>query len=359
MEIINTRHPPPPPPPHTHTHTHTHLAIEREALINDAIGEAQQYAAARDDASEKGATKLRGPQNLLLKFKKGSAKALAQGKASLLFEDAIRRAEKKLLEAERQAARASAAEVRAEGLAKELLHRTGSLLTKQEIAKIYQDSNCEEVVESPDCSSSVVQRQRTADGTCNNLKNPTFGAAVTPLRRIIVPEYEDGLSQLRGTMQSRDTGLLRHDAFSPPNPSPRLVSLNVVLDRQVVNDDLAHILMQWGQFLDHDITETPVLQNTCQGCTFNDVCVPIQVPQDDQTFGNSTTPARECHPFMRSAPACPDSDIPAGTVPPRQQINDITSFIDGSMVYGSSNERTESLRDANSGQLRTGPNVPG
>ena len=333
--------------------------LEREALISNAIGEAQQYAAARDGATEKGATKLRGPQNLLLKFKKGSAKALAQGKASLLFEDAIRRAEKKLLEAERQAARASAAEVRAEGLAKELLHRTGSLLTKQEIAKIYQDSSCEEVVQSPDCSSSVVQRQRTADGTCNNLKNPTFGAAVTPLRRIIVPEYEDGLSQLQGTMQSQDTGLLGHDAFSPPNPSPRLVSLNVVLDRQVVNDDLAHILMQWGQFLDHDITETPVLNVTCQGCTFNDVCVPIQVPQDDQTFGNSTTPARECHPFMRSAPACPDSDIPAGTVPPRQQINDITSFIDGSMVYGSSNELMENLRDANSGQLRTGPNVPG
>ena len=33
--------------------------------------------------------------NLLLKFKKGSAKALAQGRASLLFEDAVRRAEKK------------------------------------------------------------------------------------------------------------------------------------------------------------------------------------------------------------------------------------------------------------------------
>ena len=333
--------------------------LEREALISDAIGEALQYAAARNDATEESATKIRAPQNLLLKFKKGSAKAIAQGKASLLFEETIRRAEKKLLEAERLAARASAAEVRAEDLAKELLHRTGSLLTKQEIAKIYQDSSCGEVVQSPDCSSSVVQRQRTADGTCNNLKNPTFGAAVTPLRRIIVPGYEDGLSQLRGTMQSQDTGLLGHGAFSPPNPSPRLVSLNVVLDRQEANDDLAHILMQWGQFLDHDITETPVLNVTCQGCHFSDVCVPIPVPQDDQTFGNSTTPARECHPFMRSAPACPDSDIPAGTVPPRQQINDITSFIDGSMIYGSSSERIEDLRDPNSGRLRTGPSFAG
>ena len=301
---------------------------------------------------------LHTPRHLLLKFKKGSVKAIAQGRASLLFEDAIRRAEKKLLEAERQAARASTAEIRAEELAKELLHRTGSLLTKQEIAKIYQESTCGSFLQPPDCSS-VDQQHRTADGTCNNLQNPLFGAAVTPLRRIIAPEYEDGLSQLRGTMQSQDTGLLGQGAFSPPNPSPRLVSLNVVLDRQVVNDDLAHILMQWGQFLDHDITETPVLNVTCQGCTFNDVCVPIQVPQDDQTFGNSTTPARECHPFMRSAPACPDSDIPAGTVPPRQQINDITSFIDGSMVYGSSNEQMEVLRDASSGRLRTGPNIPG
>ena len=332
--------------------------LEREVIISDAINQAKLHAATKNRDVER-AKVLRTPRDLLLEFKRGSAKARAQGRASLLFEDAIRRAEKKLLEAERQAARASAAEVRAEELAKELLHRTGSLLTKQEIAKIYQDSSCGEVVQSPDCSSSVVQRQRTADGTCNNLKNPAFGAAVTPLRRIIVPEYEDGLSQLRGTMQSQDTGLLGHGAFSPPNPSPRLVSLNVVLDRQETNNDLAHILMQWGQFIDHDVGISPILEIECPGCTFNDVCVPIPVPQDDQIFGNSTTPAQECHPFMRSAPACPDSDIPAGTVPPREQINDITSFIDGSMVYGSSSEQMESLRDSNSGRLRTGPSIPG
>ena len=332
--------------------------LEREVFISDAISEAKLRAAAKSRDVER--TKvLRTPRHLLLEFKKGSVKAIAQGRASLLFEDAIRRAEKKLLEAERQAARASTAEMRAEELAKELLHRTGSLLTKQEIAKIYQDSNCGEVVESPDCSSSAVQRQRTADGTCNNLKNPAFGAAVTPLRRIIVPEYEDGLSQLRGTMQSQDTGLLGQGAFSPPHPSPRLVSLNVVLDRQVVNDDLAHILMQWGQFIDHDVGISPIVEEECPGCIFSDACVPILVPQDDQIFGNSTTPSQECHPFMRSAPACPDSDIPAGTVPPRQQINDITSFIDGSMVYGSSSDQMENLRDPNSGRLRTGSNIPG
>ena len=332
---------------------------EREVLISEAIEEAKRHAAARNRAVELESTKvLRTPQDLLYEFKKPSAKALAQGRASLLFENAVRRAEKKLLEAERKAVHTSDARVRGEELAKELLHTTGTLLTKQEVAKIYQESNCVEFVQPPDCSSAEVKHQRTADGTCNNLNNPTFGAAVTPLRRIITPTYEDGISQLRGTMQSQDAGLLS-SPFSPPTPSARLVSLNVILDRQEASNQFSHILMQWGQFIDHDVDASPVLTSDCQGCNFTDVCVPIPVPQDDQIFGNSSTPARECHPFMRSSPACPDPQTPAGTVPPRQQINEITSFIDGSQVYGSSSELQEELRDSGSGRLRTGPNIPG
>lgn len=36
------------------------------------------------------------------------------------------------------------------------------------------------------------QRYRRHDGICNNLENPTWGAARTPFRRLVPPEYGDG-----------------------------------------------------------------------------------------------------------------------------------------------------------------------
>ncbi len=35
-------------------------------------------------------------------------------------------------------------------------------------------------------------KYRTIDGTCNNLENPNWGSAFTPLVRFMAPDYEDG-----------------------------------------------------------------------------------------------------------------------------------------------------------------------
>jgi len=60
-------------------------------------------------------------------------------------------------------------------------------------------------------------------------------------------------------------------------------------------------------------------------------CFPIMYPDGS-----------ECTMFTRSAAACQtDSE----NVSPREQLNTITSFIDGSQIYGSSGEVAENLRD--------------
>ena len=54
--------------------------------------------------------------------------------------------------------------------------------------------------------------------------------------------------------------------------------------------------------------------------------LPSQIPPNDPRIKNQ----RDCIPFFRSAPSCPQNKNRV-----RNQINALTSFVDASMVYGS------------------------
>lgn len=54
--------------------------------------------------------------------------------------------------------------------------------------------------------------------------------------------------------------------------------------------------------------------------------LPPQIPPNDPRIRNQ----RDCIPFFRSAPSCPQNKNKI-----RDQINALTSFLDASMVYGS------------------------
>ena len=43
-------------------------------------------------------------------------------------------------------------------------------------------------------------------------------------------------------------------------PSARLISINVIPDVHVPSELYTHNVMQWGQFLDHDLTHTPLFR---------------------------------------------------------------------------------------------------
>ena len=299
----------------------------------------------------------------LCAFKKASPRLMEQGNARLLFEDVVRRAEKKIIKSQLADVQGSDTEARAEILAKELLHTPGSVLTEEETADVYQESGCRRFIEPEiDCSDPTVSGYRTANGMCNNLENPLFGSAERTFRRILPPRYEDGIAQLRGTMQSMNINLLPHESFRPPYPSARLISNGIVEDRVKEETRFTHMLMQWGAWLDHDITESPAFDaNSCpSGCTIEtDRCVPIPIPSDDEDFSTvfgDPTVGPVCHPFARSIPAC--DEFPMKQMGARQQINAITSWIDASQVYGSSQELQDRLRDGRTAFLRTGDPIP-
>ena len=89
---------------------------------------------------------------------------------------------------------------------------------------------------------------RAADGSCNNLENPLWGAANTAFQRSLLPQYSDGV--WRPKVAKSGEAL----------PSARLVSINIVPDVDAPSELDTHNVMQWGQFVDHDITHTPLFR---------------------------------------------------------------------------------------------------
>jgi len=283
-------------------HSFPVFLAEREKLIDAAIAEAKEELAKKEDAKPS----FSDAERKLHSFKMATPESLAQGKARIRMEKMVQKAENSILEGERHAIIQNVEE-RAESLAKEIMHKPGSILSKQEIARMYEESGCHKTVVAPaDCSS--MRNRRTASGLCNNLENPTFGTANTPMRRLIQSQYDDGIGRLRGLLQIREVSIVP-GPFSPPNPSPRVVSLGIVKDRREEDMQFYHMLMQWGQFMDHDLSIMTEFEGSCPGgCKVEeDSCVPFPVPKDDDDVSRIASEgdgkSRFCHSFRRPLPA--------------------------------------------------------
>lgn len=165
---------------------------------------------------------------------------------------------------------------------------------------------------------------RSIDGVGNNETNPTWGAAGAALTRKVAAQYPgDGSG----------TTILE----PPSRPNARDVSNAVVVhgsDNLLNTQSLSSGVWQWGQFLDHDID--------LSGAAASNGTADIPLSVDDPLGPNPI-------PFERSNYA-DGTGIPGM---PRQQKNEITSFIDASNVYGSDSDRAAALRAPTGGKLKT------
>ena len=252
--------------------------------------------------------------------------------------------------------------------------------------------NCNESRKSFNCRTPTVNKYRTIDGTCNNLRRPLLGASNTAFRRVLSAVYEDGISRPVGSRQQ-----IKGKFFDPPWPSTRHLSEQIVaVDNDIYSKKLTHMHMQWGQFLDHDIDQLGMIDVNCTKVN-NDIrfCFPIKVDSTDRDFGESSINEAKDLPFRRSLAVCPakhranhlsyshynkyghlyrhhyhsyrlsphhTSKFPRSFrnsyyhnyyQPAREQINRITHFIDASMIYGSSEETEKALRRFTGGLLKT------
>uniref|UniRef100_A0A3Q2QIY6 Peroxidasin n=1 Tax=Fundulus heteroclitus TaxID=8078 RepID=A0A3Q2QIY6_FUNHE len=236
--------------------------------------------------------------------------------------------------------------------------RYNDLVSPRFLDMIANLSGCTAHRRSNNCSDICFhQKYRSHDGTCNNLQHPMWGASLTAFERLLKPVYDNGFNLPRGTTDRVHNGYRL--------PLPRLVSTTMIGTETITPDDrYTHMLMQWGQFLDHDLDSTVVAlsqsrfsdgQLCAQVCTNDPPCFPIQFPANDQRQLRS---GARCMFFVRSSPVCGSgmTSLLMNSVYPREQINQITSYIDASNVYGSSRHESEQIRDTAShrGLLRQG-----
>lgn len=165
------------------------------------------------------------------------------------------------------------------------------------------------------------------DGTGNNLLNPTWASNNAPLLRLAGYAYADGISTPAGASR----------------PSARELSNKLMVQR---GDDifsaraLSDFGYAWGQFIDHDMDLTQ--SATTPSEPFN-----IQVPSGDVYFDPDNTGTMEI-PMGRA-----EFIAGTGVTTPRTQFNEISGFLDGSVVYGSDPVRAAALRTFSGGRLNT------
>jgi len=165
---------------------------------------------------------------------------------------------------------------------------------------------------------------RSIDGSDNSVAEPDLNALGADFSRIGDAQFSDGISALRTDLPNTRTVSNLVVAGNGDTPNP---------------EGLSAMMYSWGQFIDHDITLT-----ASDGVNHID----ITVPDGDSTLSGSI-------PLTRSV-INPLTGV-AGA--PATAVNNVTGWLDGSMVYGSDAATAASLRGAD-GHLLTsaGNNLP-
>ena len=158
---------------------------------------------------------------------------------------------------------------------------------------------------------------QSLDGSGNNRRHPGWGQAGTVYARVAPAAYADGIA---APVEGPDVRYLSNRVFNDEHQ-------NLFSEAGVTQWGFT-----WGQFVDHIVG--------LRDGEGEDQELPFNADDPMESFTNTLGGMA----FTRSA-AAPGT----GTSPrrPREQVNTISSYLDGGAVYGSDDERLEWLREGN------------
>ena len=168
---------------------------------------------------------------------------------------------------------------------------------------------------------------RSIDGSSSHETNIDWGSVGQQMLRLTDANYTDGIGSVATDL-----------------PNARAISNAIAQQTEDMPNSfgLSDMFWVWGQFIDHDITLTG-----SEGFEF----APVVVPAGDSDFDPTGT-GDAIIPFTRAGFV-----HGTGATSARQYSNEITAFIDASMVYGSDAETAASLRGDGGTLLLTDNNL--
>ncbi|XP_078362136.1 peroxidasin homolog [Oculina patagonica] len=217
---------------------------------------------------------------------------------------------------------------------------SSSASSGQLVLDTLNQANCDPLKQRLACFKRMY---RTFDGTCNNLCNIAQGSAESTFVRFVPPAFQNGQGP---RIASVVEPLLLENARTISN----IVFLSTS-ENAGAAPNFTHMTMAWGSFIDHDFTLTA--SNMTQGCgtnnepcpTNNPGCIGIPISQANPDDRLTTNLNVQCIPLSRS------------TQRDGEQINLVSSYMDGSNIYGANCQEAETVRDqtSNIGLIRVVP----
>ncbi|KAL9953649.1 hypothetical protein ACROYT_G041099 [Oculina patagonica] len=203
-----------------------------------------------------------------------------------------------------------------------------------------------------------VTDERRLDGISNNKDHVFWGAALEDVARDAPAQYADGIALPAGacTPEQRRTGNCKYvnaiNGLGSNRPSPRKISNELFqqIESKISARRLSDFHPNFGQFLAHDTDLSSTLASRDFADVFSDVWLPIEVPKGDIHFDRQNK-GNVYLPFVRTIfNRCTGRS----TNTSRQQVNKLTSYIDGSVVYGETEARNKALREFKDGKMKVG-----
>ncbi|XP_075386791.1 dual oxidase 1 [Tenrec ecaudatus] len=178
--------------------------------------------------------------------------------------------------------------------------------------------------------NSISWEVQRFDGWYNNLMEHRWGSKGSRLQRLVPASYADGVYQPLG---------------EPHLPNPRDIS-NKVMRGPAGQASLQNRTVLGVFFGYHLLSDVVSVDRT--GCPAE--FLNIRIPPGDPVFDPDRL-GDVVLPFQRSRWDPETGQSPSN---PRDLTNEVTGWLDGSAIYGSSHSRSDALRSFSGGQLATG-----